>query len=239
MEVATAHTPHIQPTELVLVQNEAAVGTGRRVYASSVGGHREEYTFEPRCGVCKCPEVESIHRWAANGTPISRIGSMLRDDGIKIQNRQIKHHLCQHVPGYANYERAIASAAKAFGEGEFPARVSGLHASQIIIERGTKMLAEGRITLRARDILAAARFQYEIEAGGGDVADASSYAAMMDILLHKFYRAIGPARFNAVMSALSVDPRVIAIMHETGISPAASIERELEHDPLRELIKTF
>lgn len=238
MNAVVHHTPNIPLTELPPLVSIVTTGNGRTTFMTSRSGRRSVHIFEPRCNVCTVdPEVlDEIHRLASNGSPVARIGKIIRQDA-KLTNRQIQHHLVTHVPDYASYERAISSAAQAFGEGEFPARVSGLHASQIIIERGTKLLAEGRVELKASDIMAAARFQYEMESDGKTVADGSSYATIMTIMLTKFQQALGPARFNAVMWSLGADPGIIEIMQETGLSPAAALENK--YNPVRELLHGF
>lgn len=236
------HTPHITPTVLAPIFSAVTTKGGGTAYLTSLAGRRKVFVYEPRCHVCNADKevVDSIHRLAANGTPIARITKMLPPE-VKFSNRQVKHHLETHVSEYAMYERAVSSAAQAFGEGEFPARVSGLHASQIILERGTMLLAEGRVEVKATDILAAARFQHEMESEGKSVADASAYSTMMTVLLGKFYHAMGPARFNSVMFTLASDPRIAEIMRDTGISPAEAVEREIQiqNTPLRELISTM
>lgn len=234
------HTPHTSPTELPPVLSVVVSKNGAQTWASSVQGRRKTFIYEPRCGVCTADEgvLADIHRLSANGTPIARIGRMVGVDA-GLTNRQIRHHLVTHVSEYALFERALASAAFAFGEGDAPARVSGLHASQIILERGTKLLTEGRVEIKASDLLAAARFQHEIEQEGKDVADASMYSEVMGIIMRQFYQAIGPSRFNSVMASIASDPRMAEIMRDTGLSPASAIEAEDQDSPLRTLISSF
>lgn len=235
------HTPQILPTELSPVENHPVTSDGAQSFTSTMSGWRAAHKFQPRCHVCKASDdvYEEIHQLANNGATPAAIGSMMRHAGVDLNNKQIRAHLMKHVPGYANYAAAVSSVSRTFGGDEFPGRVTGLHASQIIIERGTRLLAEGRVELKARDIIAAARFQHEIEAGIQSVADASSYATFVEVIMGKFYYAIGPARFNAVMTAISSDPKMIEIMTRTGMSPAAVIAKEIERDPVKDLIKTL
>lgn len=234
------YSPLIDITELPSVLGVSVTNTGRQTWVSGADGRRKTYIYEPRCGVCKADRevIDDIHRMSANGVPVARIAKVI-DQDAKLTNRQIRHHLVNHVSEYALFERALSAAAQAFGEGEYPIRVSALHASQIILERGTKLLAEGRVELKATDIMAAARFQYEIEQQGKDIADASTYSEAMMIVLSKFYQAVGPARFNSVMWSLASDPRMAEIMRETGLSPASAIEAQAETAPLRELINSL
>lgn len=235
------YTPSIAPTELAPIVHIATTSNGRQVFSSSVGGYRRALIHEPRCNVCKCPVdgvLDDIHRMAANGVPPNRISKMIPED-VKLSTRQIRHHLVNHFGEYALFERALASVSFAFGEGDTPSRVSGMHASQIIMERGTALLAQGRVEIKAGDILAAARFQHDMEQEEQGIADATVYSEAMMIVLGKFYESVGPARFNAVMWSLASDPRMAVIMRDTGLNPAAAIQQEIRESPVMQLISTM
>ena len=231
-------TPHTAPTELRPVASVVTTRGGRQTFFAYVRGRRLAYVYEPRCHVCTTdPEVlEEIHGLAADSVPVARILKTIGED-VGLSNRQLRQHLNRHVPEYALYERAVRSAATAFGDDEYPSRVNGLQASQIIIERGTQLLAEGRLELKATDVLAAARFQHDMELDEHLMADAAIYSEAMMIVLGKFYKSIGPARFNEVMWSLSADPRMSEIMRVIGLNPASVIDAEAtEENPVRDLI---
>jgi hypothetical protein len=231
-------TPHLAPTELPPMISGVVTSNGRQTYRLTVGSFSGIYTYEPRCAVCTAPDevVIEINEMASLGTPIKRIFvNAAQPAGLKMYS--LRTHLRKHTPEYAMLDRAIRATGAAFGDAD-PDRVTGIQFSQLMLERGMAMLANGRMELKATDVLAAARFQHDLEVDES-IINTDLYSEAMMIMLGKFYQSFGPARFNEVMWSLSADPRMAEIMRTIGMNPMDVVEAQPQVSSMKELVASL
>jgi len=181
---------------------------------------------------------------AGLAVPFKRMVEVLAKDGVKIGEWSVRNHVHKHLRIPASYAALVRSSAQAFGEDD-PVRVSGLHASQAIIELGVQQLANG-MEVKPSDIIAAARFQHDLDNFESSAAEASLYGEAFQILLGVFYKAVGPAQFQSVMHSMTTHPRMVEILSSLGYRGgmvAAAHEaidvQDAESRSLAELVRSF
>lgn len=245
----TAYQPSFAPvvpvTELPVVANLATTSTGKQAMWAVIGGYRRLIVYESRCHVCSAaPEVyDAVANMAGLAVTVKRMIEVLAKDGVTLKDGSLRTHIHKHLGIPASYATLVRASAQAFGEDD-PMRVSGLHASQAILELGMQQLANG-MEVKPSDIIAAARFQHDLDSVETSAAEASLYGEAFQILLGVFYKAVGPAKFQSVMYSMTTHPRmseILASLGHRGVTTMASdvIDvQDAESRELAQLVRSF
>lgn len=175
-----------------------------------INGHSYLVTRSPQCHVCQQTEELTRHiAYLANaGVKPKQIWNMIDAKGLGISIESLRNHLRRHVARYEAYDYAAASMARAFNEIGDTERMMPRHSIQMVIDKGTMLLAGDQIEIKASDLLTATRLMYEMDRVEAESGDSHFYGEAMSIVIGEVNKMLSPEQFNRLMYALDSNERM-------------------------------
>lgn len=150
-----------------------------------LGGESYPMVSDPRCKTCRSAYRLHIESEVIAARPIGMIIEAIRqqDSTVDISVHSIRNHIDKHMPAkHATMRRMVERRAeergKAVDEG-LDNLVTGLAAAEAIVQKGYEALLTGRLPLKARDVLAAAKLLEDYEGDGLGLDEAMFVEAFM------------------------------------------------------------
>lgn len=145
-----------------------------------IGGVDYPVRSEPNCKTCQSPHRFRIEADLIKGLSYTVIARSLQGlpegpKGHPTAEGIANHVKAVHLPvGAATQRRIIERRAQEIGRNiEHDTEVLADHVtvSQMIVQRGVEMVAEGNLEIKGSDVLAAARFLHQVEQAAGGETD--------------------------------------------------------------------
>lgn len=201
-----------------------------------VGGRKFPVKHDPRCGVCTSPYRLDIERALVAGYAYNRIRESLPDEeGVSKPSVQtMKNHVGNmHVPLPEFQKRAIVEKrakelGKSIEEGQ-DMLIDYMGVNEMLIQHGFEALQDGRINMKASDLIGALKFQHEIEQSQqGSVDDEVWAEALMEYL--RIAKSLMPEdMWNQFGGELQNSQILIAIANKMNGDNAEEVEvKEIE-----------
>ena len=152
--------------------SRASTNLGRSLVMTRIGDRDYPLYSEPKCSTCQSPHRATIEAMIVQGSSYrsaAREAARLpHHDRPAPSHHSIANHVkTGHLPlPHAVQRKIIEKRAREVGksveEGDEPL-ADYLVVNQLIIQRGLAAMSEGKIDLKASDVIAASRFLHDVE----------------------------------------------------------------------------
>ncbi len=145
-----------------------------------IGGQDYPMRSEPNCKTCMSPHRQHIENELLKARSYAVIAKSLigLPEGVKGHPTSVgiaKHVKAGHLPlGTSTQRRLTERRAQEIGrsiENDEDTLADHITVSQMIVQRGVEMVAEGTLEIKGNDVMAAARFLQQVEQESGGETD--------------------------------------------------------------------
>lgn len=150
-----------------------------------IGGENFPLISDPRCKTCRSPYRLHIESEVISARPISMIIErlVLQDSRVDLSAHSVRNHIAKHMPAkHAQMRRIAERRATERGkavEGGLDNLIDGLTVAETIVQKGYEEIVSGRMRLKAKDVIQAAKLLEFFEGAGSGIDEAMYVEAFM------------------------------------------------------------
>lgn len=185
-----------------------------------IGGREHEKPWDPSCGACRSPWMQSIDACLAEGYSIRNIHKLLAGRRPAVPNEVILRAHIEHLAEPHRKARlAFEEAAEARGDDTTVTSARTDDALAQVIRLGNELLAHGELEVSTKDMLAAIKLQAQLaRERDGEGVEASAWQGAFMSFFEIVRRYLTHDQWKAFVDDVYASPEIRAVLAET--SPA-------------------